>query len=118
MSEMVMSESTSPHYADTDKICLALHRGFDAGNYGSAYTSGDLDTVWEVVEDGEQHDECRSAAPEAFRAAFVIGFFGSYEDDEVPSEHLDELLEAHRTYGAWMCELGIAVDARDGEALT
>lgn len=88
----------------------ALSRGFDAGNYAAAYTSTDLDTAWEVVEDGEQHDELRSAAPAEFRGGFVIGFFSSFETSEISAEHLEEWLEALGVYAESMQALGIAVD--------
>lgn len=100
----------------TDTITTdSLSRGFSAGNYASAYTSADLDTAWEVMEDGDRlpHNDVTARV---FRAAFMIGFFSSYEDDEVPGDHLDELLAAHKTLGPMMRELGIAVDAREGEA--
>jgi len=96
-------------------ITESLSRGFNAGNYANAYTTTDLEGSWEVAEDGGRIPTDEVAAC-AFRAAFVIGFFSSYEEDEVPGEHLDELLVAHMTFGSMMRELGIAVDARAGEA--
>ena len=49
----------------------AISRAFGAGNYANAYESTDL-------EDFEIDD-----MPEIERAAFVLGFFGSYTLDEI-----------------------------------
>jgi hypothetical protein len=52
----------------------AISKAFDAGNYGNAYESTDLESF--DVED----------MPEIERAAFVLGFFGSYSLDEIGSD--------------------------------
>lgn len=88
----------------------ALARGFDAGNYGNAYTSTDFDTAWLVVDDGEQHDPYRTVDSSAFGAAFLIGFFATYEEHEIPGEQREFWRAAVETYGAEMRKLGIAVD--------
>lgn len=84
-----------------------LSRGFDAGNYANAYTSENLSKAW-------RFHNALTKDP-AYRAAFVIGFFSSYETHEVPGVHRDELIEAERTYGQRMRDLGIAVDPRNPE---
>lgn len=51
-----------------------LSRGFDAGNYASAYETDDLDAALESPSaDGS----------EAFRTAFILGFYSSYEIEEM-----------------------------------
>jgi hypothetical protein len=105
----------------TRGISLALSSGFSAGNYANAYTSTDLDTAWErfelseeakAEEDNEDYPEAIDPLTKAsFRAAFVIGFFGSYEPDEIQdSEQKDEYDAAMVAWGERMKHLGIAVD--------
>lgn len=100
----------------SDRIDDALSRGFDAGNYASAYVSEDLDLAREVEEsevDGSRTDFAGDReAVRAFDAAFTIGFFGSCENHEVPGEHLDALLDAEAEYGPRMRVLGICADPR------
>jgi hypothetical protein len=74
----------------TRKISDALSHGFSTGNYENAYTSTDLDSAWE--DDSEDYPEAIDPLTKAsFRAAFVIGFFGTYEPDEIlDSEQKDE----------------------------
>lgn len=52
----------------------AISRAFDRGNYANAYESTDLDDF--DLDDMREHE----------RAAFVLGFFGSYALDEIVSE--------------------------------
>lgn len=52
----------------------AISRAFDAGNYANAYESTDLDD--HDLDDMSEHE----------RAAFVLGFFGSYSLDEIGSD--------------------------------
>jgi hypothetical protein len=54
----------------------AISRAFDAGNYAHAYESRDLDVA--AMD--------RANMPEIERAAFVLGFFGSYTLDEIGSD--------------------------------
>ena len=82
----------------------SLSRGFDAGNYANAYESENLSKAW-------KKRRVKQTSP-AYRAAYVLGFFSSYETHEVPETYRDELIEAERTYGPRMRALGIAVDER------
>lgn len=91
-----------------------LSRGFDAGNYANAYTSDCLASSWLVQEDGVD-DDSDLPLPKPYRAAFVIGFFATYEYAEIPEEHREEHEAALTKYGAAMRAQGIAVrdDAAD-----
>ncbi len=51
-----------------------MSRAFDAGNYGNAYESTDLEDF--DLDEMSEHE----------RAAFVLGFFGSYSLDEIGSD--------------------------------
>ena len=51
-----------------------MSRAFDAGNYANAYDTQDLSTC--EIDEMSQHE----------RAAFVLGFFGSYSLDEIGSD--------------------------------
>ena len=50
----------------------AMSHGFSAGNYANAYKSTDL----------ERFD--LDSVTEHYRVAFVLGFYSSYELDEIP----------------------------------
>ena len=52
-----------------------MSRAFYAGNYANAYETTDL-LACEEIEDMSEHE----------RAAFVLGFFGSYERSEMGSD--------------------------------
>lgn len=95
----------------------AFARGFEAGNYASAYTSTDFDTAWEVTEDGlddhafSAHGALSPLAMKIFRAGFVLGFFSSYEDSEISDpDMLDERTAARVDYGELAKKMGIALD--------
>jgi hypothetical protein len=68
---------------------LRISRGFSAGNYAGAYISEDLDTA---MEREELHWELKN---EAFRHAFILGFFSSYELHEVPGSYREQYDEAY-----------------------
>ncbi len=67
-----------------------MSRAFSAGNYANAYESADLDDHdldgEKIVEseDGVLHERERYLPHE--KAAFVLGFFGSYSLDEIGSD--------------------------------
>lgn len=76
-----------------------IHRGFDAGNYANAYETTDYDRALASLSMN------RSAA---YKAAFTLGFFGSYEPHEMGS-HLEAVQEAWALVGKRAKEIGIAV---------
>ncbi len=74
-----------------------LSRGFDAGNYDAAYVS----------EDFERALRKRGQRSEAYHAAYVLGFFSSFERDEMGGdggEAFDEALASE--HGQRCVELG------------
>lgn len=77
-----------------------ISRGFDAGNYANAYETTDYDRALASLSMN------RSAA---YKAAFTLGFFGSYEPHEMGS-HLEAVQEAWALVGKRAKELGIAAD--------
>lgn len=60
-----------------------VSHAFDAGNYSAAYVSADLDSAWETYS-GEEH-----FAGDAYRDAFVLGFFSSCEAHEIGGDDRD-----------------------------
>ena len=65
--------------SDTLKAATENSHGWHAGNYANAYTSETLDPAsWEG----------RSSA---YRAAYLLGFYASYEAHEIPPEWRDEV---------------------------
>lgn len=97
----------------------ALSHGFDAGNYANAYESERFGKAWGNVKREGTYKEWANASErqvrEAFRGAFYLGFYSSYENHEVPEDRIDELLAAEQEYGSRMRELGIAVDERSSD---
>lgn len=63
---------------------MDLSRGFDAGNYASAY---------ETTDYSEALARLSMNRSEAYRVAFTLGFFGSYEPNEM-GEHEQAYREA------------------------
>lgn len=60
-----------------------MSRAFDRGNYANAYESTDIAGF--KVDEMSEHE----------RAAFVLGFFGSYALDEIDSEHRETFDECY-----------------------
>lgn len=83
----------------------ALSKGFDAGNYAAAYSSRDLEFSY-----GNNQSDAKRERPGTFRAAFVLGFFSSFEEREIPERYLVEYRTARDRWSTRMRELGIAVD--------
>lgn len=80
-------------------VAIDLAHGFSAGNYANAYETEDLEVAIQ-----KRNVATRS---EAYRAAFILGFYGSYELHEIPLSHRDAFDEAyHSDYGHGVLELG------------
>lgn len=81
-----------------------MSAAFDAGNYCNAYETTDLDAALEFVE-FKPHE----------RAAFVLGFFGSYTLDEIGSyrEIFDECYFSEA--GKYVVHVARYTDSRDDE---
>jgi hypothetical protein len=73
--------------------------GFSAGSYVNAYETEDLAEAFEYRDTG--------AWTEAYCHAFVLGFYASYELDEIPSDHRAEYESAYASvHGQRVLELG------------
>jgi hypothetical protein len=78
---------------------IELSHGFSAGNYCNAYETQDLE--------GALKKRAVASRSPAYRAAFVLGFFASYELHEIPSSWREEFDEAyHSKHGQRVLELG------------
>ena len=68
----------------------AISRAFSAGNYANAYESTDLELALEAFNAENDDDDpdtlIRFNRPDHERAAFVLGFFGTYSLDELGSD--------------------------------
>jgi hypothetical protein len=83
----------------------AIERGFDAGNYANAYVSEDFDTAWDA------NSKLDPRYPlESYRDAFLIGFFSSYEDHELPTEYQEHVTSVRLAMRPTFERLGIAID--------
>jgi hypothetical protein len=75
-----------------------LSRGFDAGNYANAYETTNLTQA--ITSLSPNRDE-------AYLSAFTLGFFATYELDEIPGTHQDTYLNAYHSPAGQRClELG------------
>lgn len=86
----------------SDDMKLKISHAFDAGNYANAYESDDL----------EDH-EIGDMSPDE-RAAFVLGFFGSYSLDEISDREIfDESYWSPA--GQYVVNVARYCDSRDDE---
>jgi hypothetical protein len=77
-----------------------LNRGFDAGNYANAYETHDYDHAIACLSMNRS---------EAYIDAFTLGFFSSYEVDEM-GEHADTYIAVWCGPNGRRCkEIGIAL---------
>ncbi len=67
---------------------VAFSQGFDAGNYASAYESEDFATWYDANDIGNEHP--------AYIEGAILGFFSSYELDEISDEVAREDVAALR----------------------
>jgi hypothetical protein len=80
---------------------LSYSRGFDRGNYGNAYESTDWDSWYaeqcaEIPTDSDGTPLDR----DAYQAGMLLGFFASYELDEIADDMVAEQVAALRAkYG-------------------
>lgn len=70
-----------------------LSRGFAHGNYGNAYESQDWEAWRESDPDDDEHDGVWSPA---FLRGALLGFFSSYELDEIADEELRDQVRSLR----------------------
>ena len=83
---------------------LALSRGFDAGNYDSAYEGGDWESGLEkaISEEEEGYEDT-----EAFAAGYILAFIPGVTDNWMWDE---DYIDAWVEYGKAVQALGIAAD--------
>ena len=74
-------------YTDVDDA-TQFSRGYDRGNYGNAYESGDWET-W-----AERNELSERSQP--YQEGMVLGFFSSYELHEISDEDVRDQVEALR----------------------
>lgn len=72
----------------------AFSRGFDRGNYGNAYESQDWDSWYEKQLDNVHDEELHHS--KEYQEGMLLGFFSSYELNEITDEVLREDLRALR----------------------
>ena len=94
------ANDTARHDRAARKRDTDISRGFHAGNYANAYETECLDTALAKLS--------MNRSPE-YVAAFTLGFFGSYELDEMGA-HADTYLDALALVGNRAKALGIAID--------
>lgn len=96
----------------------ACSRGFSAGNYANAYETTDLETALDALDTAglDLDADTRPTDPmqrEAYRAAFILGFFGSYSLDEIGDR--EEYDQAYHSAAGKQCLAAGYLDSRDDE---
>lgn len=82
-----------------------ISNAYSAGNYANSYETNDLDACDQHVEMGIPHE----------RIAFILGFFASYELDEIPGESREDFDSAyHSEIGRYVVRSGYC-DSRADE---
>ena len=87
-----------------------LHRGWDAGNYANAYLADNFQRAWDktLTEMDSEERKVRHRCPDAFMAAFVRGYFSSYERSDIRSQRaLDLVDKAEKDFGREMDAAGL-----------
>jgi len=81
----------------------ALTRAFYTGKADEKYVRCDWDAMW------LQHEPTvyESSHPKAYRAAYLLGFFSSYENHEIGPKHKKDVQEAYSTWRFRMALEGI-----------
>lgn len=74
-----------------------LYAAFSAGNYAAAYETTDYAEASQGLHETDEYE-----------TAFLLGFFASYEHDEVPAGHLEAYEEAMSSpVAARLTDLGV-----------
>jgi hypothetical protein len=93
-----------------------VSRGVDRGNFCNAYETEDYEKAIERLDVTEPRDMDGQRLPEplraAYRAAFTLGFFSSYELFEM-GEHEEAYREAYGSDGGKACVAAGYIDARE-----
>lgn len=75
----------------------AFSHGFNRGNYGSAYESQDWES-WSVDLNDAADERGDSAHLGSFHEGALLGFFSSYELDEIPDDMVDDVEALRAAY--------------------
>jgi hypothetical protein len=100
-----------------ERLGEVVSRGFDRGNFANAYETQDYETALESLDMPRAIGGSRlpRALQDAYRAAFTLGFFGSYELHEMGSD-VEAYREAYFSEGGKACLAAGYTDARDWES--
>lgn len=88
---------------DTD---TTLSRGYYAGNYGAAYDGLSLEASLEKAQVEHGIAGTPNAYSTAFRVAFTLGYFSSFELSEMGDDAETYLEALHSEHGRRCVELG------------
>jgi hypothetical protein len=89
---------------DTD---TTLSRGYDAGNYGAAYDGLGLEASLEkAISEGEIAGVDADVRGDAYRVAFILGYFSSFELSEMGDDAEAYLEALHSEHGRRCVALG------------
>lgn len=75
----------------------SFQRGYSHGNFGNAYVTNDWDEFWAnncITPDGMD--------PKDYSVGCLLGFYSSYEVDEISDNNQAEAVHAHRI--AYECD--------------
>lgn len=75
-----------------------LTRAYEAGNFVNSYETQDLDAALEL--------RCKYHEPD-YQAAFIVGFYASYERHEIPLFYQENFTLAYEDVGEELIALGL-----------
>lgn len=99
--------------SEEETIDTAISHGFDSGNFDNAYSGAYFEEcLEEAIEalDCDQFADFTEKAVKAFKTAYTLGWFSSYELHEM-GEHEETYTEAlNSEYGKLCIEKGLVDD--------
>lgn len=97
-----------------ERLGEIVSRGFDAGNFANAYETENYSKALRGLKLPRAVDGSRlpRELEDAYRAAFTLGFFGTYELHEMGS-HVEAYREAYFSEGGKACLAAGYTDACD-----
>lgn len=82
-----------------NEMLTALRRGYDQGNFARAHGPGDFERAWPGLDYSTVNPD------KPWDAGFLVGFFASREDSEIPAPWRELWATAQSTWSEEMAEL-------------
>lgn len=100
-----MNNAIDNNTADDIQFAFEVRHGFDHGNYANAYDTEDCADMLDAIDPKASKD---------YRNAAIVGFFASYELNEIPGAARGTHDEAYWSKAGQACVMAGYLDSRDG----